>query len=253
MKLFTLSSAATILLAGGVLGSSSAIAQTTTNIAIPYTTNGLTQDWSGANNGSQIAAAPTNGNTGTGITFADWSGQFNQISPGGSTVFNIGTSLGADTSVNTLLNTFYGLAGTNDATIIFTDSNNDTATFDLGGNDTIRDYNQNNYINDLGDGGSTLGVTAQNWWNNDGNGQRLDVQTFILPASWNGTTLVSMTVTNPTTGGANPNPDDVLSALQVISDPSVVTSPVPEPSSLVLLGTGALTLAGSLRRKFSRA
>lgn len=228
-------------------------ADTVTDIAFTYSTTGLySGHWSNAENGSTIAAAPQNGNTGTGITFADWNSQFSETTPGSTTSYSIDVMMDTSNEVNTLLNTFYGVSGTN-ATVVFTNSNGDTDTFTLQGGDTIRDYNQNTYQNNLTGGSGDL--TAQNWWNNGNGGQRLDVQTFILPAGWDGTELVSMSITAPS-GPENPYPDDVLSALQVVTSgtttPPPPPGPTPEPSSLALLGTGVLSAAGVLRKKLTR-
>lgn len=46
-----------------------ALADTITNISLSSYYNG---SWSPEINGSTIAAAPTNGNTGTGLTFSDY-------------------------------------------------------------------------------------------------------------------------------------------------------------------------------------
>jgi hypothetical protein len=186
-----------------------------------------------------IAAAPTNGSTGTGITFANWNGNFVQVTQGNTTTITFTPiALSSDTVVNTLLSNFYGGSNTQ-AVITFTNSNNATAVYSLVGGQTIRDYNNNTFQNGLSLTGSNstpgLGsVTAQEWWNDGHSGmyQRLDVQTFVLPSSWNGSHLNSITIANPSDSSGS----DVLSALQVRSPacakldaggaPDVAPSPV---------------------------
>jgi hypothetical protein len=87
-------------------------------------------------------------------------------------------------------------------------------------------------------------VTAQNWWNTGDAGtsengeptSHQDAQTFGLPASWAGTNLTSITLTDPL-GNVG---QDVLSATQV--DDVTVTSTIPEPPARVLLEIGLVGL-----------
>jgi len=226
------------------------------NISSYYTANwGTSSEVSvGTANGPEIAAAPTNGNQSTGITFGDWNGNYVEVgSDGGGnssplTINLGGVSLAVDPVVNALFNSFYGQASDVNAAITFENNLDETVSFSLVGNQTIRDYNTNNFTNDLlgYNTNSAYGeVTAVNWWNNYsvGGGQRLDALTFTLPTSWAGTDIESMTIANPYSSYTMTD-SVLLSAVQ--------TASVPEPESFWLIVVGLLGLYSARRFRFAR-
>ena len=203
-------------------------------------------------------AESVTGNTGSGLSFNDPTGEnvtVGFVTPfsnywNGSVTIATGdaTPLSSDAEVNTLINLFNGNTG-NQVTVVFTNSDSATDTLTLSIGQTVRDYHDNNNGLD-GLTGTGTGVTAVNWWNDGVTSAdsdpnfRLDAQSFLLPSSWAGTTLTSMELIYPTANGNQAT----LSAFQ-IDDLSGTTSPTPEPSSLILAGAGSLSVVFLRRRK----
>lgn len=101
-------------------------------------------------------------------------------------------------TVYTLMNTGWGTSQTGLLSATFTGSAGATWTVNLAGNINVRDYNQNgsttNSIVCQLPGGVGKSTTINAWVN--GQGQRLDMQVYELPASFKKQTLVSMTITD---------------------------------------------------------
>jgi hypothetical protein len=237
-------------------GAQLAVADTFTNIDLTAYVNG---NWSSEINGAaiQAGAESVTGSTGSGLSFSDPTGAYVDIAGFDPplSITGLSIALNSNAVVNSLLNNFFGdSAGVVEGTLVFTNSLNQTASFSFEAGNTIRDYNNDGFQNGLNGTNSNPAdgvVTAQDWWDTGdagttGNGEptsRLDAQTFDLPASWGGTDLTSITLTDPL-GNVG---QDVLSAIQV--DDHTVTSAVPEPSALMLLATGLAGLGFFGRRR----
>jgi hypothetical protein len=160
---------------------------------------------------------PTGAQNFGGVPFAIPSGPNNYWAAAAAANFGSGTvsltipvDVSGVTSVFTLLNTMWGWAGPNAYLFItFTGSNGATETVPLVGNVNVRDYNNDGNTNTI-DNTSTTQV-----WDN-GLGQRLDRQEYILPAAFASQTLASVTITDTGNEGEGTNGSRaVLAALTV--------------------------------------
>jgi hypothetical protein len=106
-------------------------------------------------------------------------------------------------TVYTLMNTGWGSTQSGLLSVTFTGSEGASWTFSPIGNVNVRDYNQNgsttNSIACQLPGGVGKSATINAWVN--GQGQRLDMQVYELPASFKTQTLVSMTITDSGNAG----------------------------------------------------
>lgn len=100
-------------------------------------------------------------------------------------------------TVYTLMNTIWGQTQPGLLSVTFTGSGGATWTYNPLGNVDVRDHNQDGWTNNIAchiPGGTGKAATVNAWTN--GQGQRLDMQIFELPASFRNQTLVSITITD---------------------------------------------------------
>lgn len=156
-----------------------------------------------------------------------------QGSTTGSSV-DIQTSIYGATSVQTLLNTFWGQSGLATVNLEFKGNAGANQTFTLYGNSDIRDFNDAAWTNTIN------GTTTQQWLVIGTTG-RLDAQTFNLNSSFASQTLTDIVITAGAAGAGYSQP--------ILSGVNVVAAPVPEPEILVLMLAGLGVVGVAKRRK----
>ena len=136
------------------------------------------------------------------------------------------------TTVYTLMNSAFGVSGTDIATVQFVGAGGASATFDLTEGVNIRDHFNGSFNNNVTD----PAIVTQSF----SGGVRLDRQTFVLPSSFASDTLTHIIFTGH--GSGSPQGEAFLAAATVVT-----SNVIPEPSALALLITG-LVMLGAWRR-----
>jgi|HubBroStandDraft_4_1064222.scaffolds.fasta_scaffold12037_3 hypothetical protein len=161
------------------------------------------------------------------------------------------------TSFYTLMNAYWGSMNTGIvATVEFVGSGGATETFNLYGGSNIRDFFLSNPVTNNTINGTTTqnafacsdpstclgaGATGNVTTGRAGN-YGVDEQQFVLNSSFAGQTLVDLVITNEC-GCISP----ILLGATAVSSP--VTTGVPEPATLALMGLGLAGIACTRRRR----
>ena len=132
------------------------------------------------------------------------------------------------TVLYTLINTSWGEAGVNEGSVVVAGSRGETATLNLIEGFNVRDHADAVNCNTCTD----PTVVSANFGNLETGLARLDRQELVLPSSFNGDTVASITFNG--IGNGEPDGQPFLAGMTLES--------VPEPASLVVFGLGALIL-----------
>jgi len=132
-------------------------------------------------------------------------------------------------NVYTLVNTIWGTTTPGLASIQFNGSLGASYTFNLVGNNDMRDFLFNVFTNSIN---NTTTTNVFNAGSGFGNAVRLDMQTIALPAAFQTQTLTDVTFIDNGTEG--------LQRIFVSGISVSTIAAVPEPSSLLLLGSAGV-------------
>ena len=142
----------------------------------------------------------------------------------------------------TLMDTTWGmLPGVDEGSITVTGSHGETATLDLTEGINIQDHYNGFSANTVSDC-NTTSVNFLNHVSNPNGPVGLDRQELVLPSSFNGDTLASITFDGVDNG--EPNGDPFLAG--------VTLAVVPEPSPYLLFALAALVFGARFARPFQR-
>ena len=143
------------------------------------------------------------------------------------------------TSLYTLINTSWGEPGYFEGDVVVKAANGATATLNLVDGSNVRDHNNGMFVNTLSDP-TVVSTYFINQVANSTNGQvRLDMQTLVLPSSFNGQTISTITFNG--VGYGEPDGSPFLTAMTL--------QEVPEPATGALMAAGLGVLGLVLRRK----
>jgi hypothetical protein len=196
-------------------------------------------DWQITNAPGTMPIGVSTGNQATNIPFdvsaspnnPNWSGIWLADGVGDTLSIDLGDyNLTGQTTVYALLNNFYGTPNANEYNVTISTATQSIAFTSIGSVDT-RDYNAAWYTNSL------LAATTTPWFDN-GQGQRYDVRTFALPASFADEQITSFSITQVRNGDVA-----VFAGLTFYGTP-----PVPEPETYALW-LAALGLMGAVIRR----
>ena len=141
------------------------------------------------------------------------------------------------TVLYTLLNTANGASGVNEGSIVVKGTGGETATLTLTEGFNIRDHNNDGFVNTLSDPTVVPTYFLNGAPTTQSIQTRLDRQQLLLPSTFTGDTIASITFAGTAQG--NPNGAAFLAGLTLEN--------VPEPSTIGLACLGALALASRLR------
>jgi len=160
-----------------------------------------------------------------------------------SFTFSVPTGTQA-TALYSLANTAFGSAGFNEGELVVTGTGGETASLQLVEGDNIRDHNQDGFVNTLTDPTvvPTYFLSGAPTSNPTQIQTRLDMQEFLLPSSFNGDTIASITFDGTANAGNGSAFLAGLTLVDAVSTGHVPDSPLSVPFTA---GVFALVIAAS--------